>query len=135
MKLSHASTIEAANQALMVDGDLEAIPEYFSSAYVTHLTDETVTGGHSTVRRVLEMYQRAFGNIKVEVVVLIENEDRVAWQRTIRATHKGKFRNFPATRRAIVWRDMVVSRFEDGLIVEEWLATDLAERLLLARKK
>ena len=30
---------------------------------------------------------------------------------------------------------MVTSRFRDGLIAEEWLITDLAERLLLARKR
>ena len=37
-----------------------------------------------------------------------------------------------ALRRAV--RDMVVSRFEGGLIAEEWVVTDLAERLLLTRK-
>jgi len=30
---------------------------------------------------------------------------------------------------------MVTSRFRDGLIAEDWLITDLAERLLLARKR
>ncbi len=30
---------------------------------------------------------------------------------------------------------MVVSRFRDGLIAEEWVISDLAERLLLARKE
>lgn len=29
---------------------------------------------------------------------------------------------------------MVTSRFRDGLIAEEWVVTDLAERLLLSRK-
>ncbi|MCL4865617.1 MAG: ester cyclase [Gemmatimonadales bacterium] len=41
---------------------------------------------------------------------------------------------FPATGRPIVWRDMVTSRFVDGRIVEDWSISDLAERLLLARK-
>jgi hypothetical protein len=34
----------------------------------------------------------------------------------------------------MVWREMITSRFEDGLIVEEWFLTDLAEQFLLARK-
>jgi predicted ester cyclase len=41
---------------------------------------------------------------------------------------------FPATGRRVVWRDMIVSRFVDGVIAEDWVVTDLAERLLLARK-
>ena len=32
-------------------------------------------------------------------------------------------------------REMVTSRFRDGLIAEDWFLTDLAERLLLARKR
>jgi hypothetical protein len=32
------------------------------------------------------------------------------------------------------WRDMVTRRFRAGMIVEEGSITDLAERLLLARR-
>jgi hypothetical protein len=34
-----------------------------------------------------------------------------------------------------MWRDMVTSRFEGGLIVEDWVISDLAEQLLRARKR
>jgi predicted ester cyclase len=81
------------------------------------------------------MYRRAFADLQVEVEILVKAKDRVAWQRTIRATQKGDFKGFPATGRRIVWRDMVTSRFRDGLIAEDWFITDLAERLLLARKR
>ena len=81
------------------------------------------------------MYRRAFADLQVEVEILVEAEDRVAGQRTIRATHKRDFKGFPATGRAIVWRDMVRSRFRDGLIAEHWVISDLAERLRLARKQ
>lgn len=33
------------------------------------------------------------------------------------------------------WRDMVTSRFSDGLIADEWVISDLAERFLLALKQ
>jgi predicted ester cyclase len=73
--------------------------------------------------------------MKVEVEILAESGDRVAWQRTIRATHRGAFRGFPPTGRKLVWREMMTSRFENGLIAEDWLITDLAERLVLSRKR
>lgn len=119
----------------MVDGNLDVVAEFFASDHVTHLTNEDVTGGHEAIRRVLGMYRRAFGDLTVDVEILMVGEDRVAWQRTLRATHQGSFKGFPATGRPIEWRDMVVSRFRDGLIAEDWLVTDLAERLLLARKR
>lgn len=118
----------------MASGNLDAIAEFFTPDYVAHLTDEDLTGGHAAIRRVVGMYRRAFKDLHVEVEILVKAKDRVAWQRTLRATHKGDFNGFPATGWPIVWRDMVASRFRDGLIAEDWLITDLAERLLLARK-
>jgi len=71
------------------------------------------------------MYRRAFPYLQVEVEILVEGTDRVASQRTLRGTHQGDFKGFPATGRPIVLRDMVTSWFRDGLIAEDWLITDL----------
>lgn len=135
MGRSHTSLIEAANSALMVYGKVGAISEYFAPDYVAHLTGHDLPGGHAAVRNVVAWYRRAFTGIQIDVEILVKAKDRIAWQRTIRATHTGSFKGFPATGRPILWRDMVTSRFQDGLIAEEWVVTDLAERLLLARKR
>lgn len=134
MKTSLAAKIQAANSTLMVDGDLDAVGEFFSPHYIAHLTQDELTGGHVAIRRILRLYHRAFPDMSVEVEILVESGDRVAWQRTVRATHRGTFRGFPSTGRGLVWRDMVTSRFQDGLVAEDWLVSDLAERLLLSRK-
>ena len=135
MAQSLASKIQAANSAVMGKGSLDAIGEFFAPDYVVHLTDQDMTGGHAAIRRVLNLYRRAFPDLQVEVEILVKAKDRVAWQRTLRATRQGDFKGFPATGRRIVWRDMVTSRFRDGLIAEDWVITDLAGRLLLARKR
>ena len=135
MARSLPSTILAANSALMVNGEFQAIDEFFTPDYVVHLTAQDIAGGHDAIRRILRMYRRAFTDIQVKVEILVKAKERVAWQRTIRATHSGNFKGFQATGRTIVWRDMVTSRFSDGLVAEDWLITDLAERLLLSRKK
>lgn len=131
---SLASKIEAANSAILANGDVKAIGEFFAPDYVAHLTGQDMTGGHTAIRKVLAMYWRAFTDLRVEVEILVEARNRVAWQRTIRGIHTGSFKGFPATDRAVVWREMVTSRFRDGLIAEDWFITDLAERLLVARK-
>jgi steroid delta-isomerase-like uncharacterized protein len=113
---------------------VKAIGEFVAPDYVAHLTKQDITGGHDAIRRVLGMYRRAFTDLRIEIEILVEAKDRVTWQRTIRGTHTGSFKGFPATDRAVVWREMVTSQFRDGLIVEDWFITDLAERLLLARK-
>lgn len=135
MGQSFSLKIEAANEALIVRADPNAVSRFFTSDYVAHLTGYDLTGGHAAIQRVMSMYQRAFSDFRVDVEILVKSKDRVAWQRTLRAMHTGSYQSFPATGRPLVWRDMVISRFRDGLIAEEWLVTDLAEQLLRARKQ
>lgn len=131
---SAEDAIRAANRMLIVDGETDAVDTFFAAGYVGHLTEQEVRG-HDAIRSVVVMYRRAFPDVQVEVEILAVAGDRIAWQRTLRGTQLGAYRGFPATGRPTVWRDMAVSRLEDGLIAEEWVVTDLAERLLLARKR
>ena len=133
MGRSLGSRIEAANATLLVSGNLDAIGGFFTPDYVAHGTDRDLKG-HGGIRRFVAMYRRAFPDLRAEVEVLVRAKDRVAWQRTLRATHTGDIKGFPATGRRLVWRDMVTSRCRDGLIAEEWVITDLPERLLRGRK-
>lgn len=135
MDRSLAAKIKAAILALITNGNLDAVGEFFAPDYVAHLTGQDLTGGHDAIRKVARMHRRAFPDAEAQVEILVEAGDRVAWQRTLRATHLGNFKGFPATGRPIVWRDMVTSRFRDGLIAEEWVITDLAEQLLRAKKR
>ncbi|WP_422567088.1 ester cyclase, partial [Ideonella sp.] len=107
---------------------------YFAPDYVVHLADQDVRGGPALVRSVVELYRSAFADLSVEVLFFFESSDSVGWQRTMRATHTGAFKGFPGTGQPIVWREMVVSQFSGSLIAEEWVVTELAERLLHARK-
>lgn len=133
MPTTQSSIIQSANTALIVNGNADAIPQFFQPDYQAHLTGHTMRG-HDAVRKYLELLQRAFSGIRVEVEILAESDSRIAWQRTFHATHSGAYKGFLASGRELIWRDMVVSEFRDGKIAEEWVVSDLAERLLLARK-
>lgn len=126
--------ILSATSALFRDGKIEAISKHFAPDYVVHTTDQDLRGGTKLIRSVIELYRGAFPDLAVDVQFFLASADTVSWQRTMRATHTGAFKGFPATGQPIVWREMVVSRFSNSLIIEEWVVTDLAERLLFARK-
>ena len=55
--------------------------------------------------------------------------DMVVWQRTLRGTHKGSMRGIPPSGKRVKWNEMVVSRFENGKIAEEWVVSELAGKL------
>lgn len=134
MSSSPASVVRAANTAILENGDLDAVSELFATDYIAHGTGGDMDGGHEATRRFLGMVMKAFPDLQLEVEILVKSGDRVAWVRRLEGTQKGGFMGFPATGRRVVWRDMVTSRIEDGRIAEEWVVTDLAERLLRARK-
>jgi predicted ester cyclase len=134
MKSKHLSLLKKANAALLERGDTDCIADYFSPNYVAHITGKDVSGGYDLIKHIVTLYHKAFSGITTKVDILAQQDYRVAWQRTIQATHRGRFKGFPATNLQMTWREMMTSRFEGDLIVEEWFITDLAEQLLLARK-
>ena len=81
MNDSLAQKIEAANNVLIVEGDLDAIENYFTSDYVVHLTDRDIEGGHSLIRDILGKMRGSFPDIQVEIEILLEGNTRIAWQR------------------------------------------------------
>ncbi len=131
---SATELLHAANAALLVEGDLAAVERTFTEDYVAHGTRGDMSGGHDGVRRFVRALRKAFTDLTVEVEVLCEDGQRVAWQRTVQGTHAGAFQGFPATGKPLVWRDMLTSRFDGERIAEEWAVSDLAEQLLRARK-
>ena len=134
MPRSHAARIRAANEALLVRGELDAIAEHFVPDFVAHGTARELVG-HAALRRYLVALRRAFPELEVQVEVLVQGRGRVAWQRTLSGVQHGAYQGFPATGKRVLWRDMITSRFERGRFAEDWVLTDLGERLLRARKR
>lgn len=129
-----ASKIEMAGATLFGERRLDEIPTFFASGYRVRSSDGEIDGGHDLVRRFLSALFRAFPELSIHVEILAEEGDRVTWLRTLRGVQQGAVQGFPAAGKEIVWRDMVASRFQDGLIAEEWIVSDLVERLLRSRK-
>jgi steroid delta-isomerase-like uncharacterized protein len=129
-----ASKIEAANRALLVEGKWDAVDEFFTADYVAHGTDRKIEG-HGAIRKFVRELRQGFPDLEVKVEVLLKTKNGVAWQRRLQGSHGGSFRGFPATGRRVVWRDMIVSRFHRGRIAEDWVCTDIVERLLRSRKR
>lgn len=129
-----ASTIRDANVQVIKDGNVEGISEFFDTNYVVNFSGSK-KGGHGAVRGYTKTIHEAFSKLSVDVEILVESDDRISWQRTIRGTQTSSFQGFPASDLEITWRDMVVSQIEDGRIREEWVVSDLAEALLRSRKR
>jgi len=121
--------IRAANSALLNQGNLDMVPQFFAESYVSHEPEGDVLGREGIADFVAAL-RRAFPDLRVEIEVLATEGDRVAWLRTNRGTHEGDFMGVAATGRSIEWQDMIATRYAGGLIAEEWGVSGLVGSLL-----
>jgi steroid delta-isomerase-like uncharacterized protein len=130
----YSEIISKANEELVNQGQLDRIGAYFCSDYCVELTGKTLKGGHRGIEKVLQQLQHSFADLQVELEIFLAADDRICWQRTFNAVHQAAYKGFPASGKSLCWRDMVCSEFREGKIAREWVLSDLAEQLLLARK-
>jgi len=129
--MNKEETIKLAVNQLIGDGKLDVVGKIFSNSYIAHTGDKEYKG-HVFIKKFAKQLRSAIPDIKVLKVEFLNKTDNViTWQRTFSGTHKENMMGIPAGKEKIKWTDMVVSRFEDGKISEEWVVSELMGELLL----
>jgi steroid delta-isomerase-like uncharacterized protein len=107
-------------------GDLEAYKEVVSPEYVWYLPsispepksrEETIEFG--------KMLPIGFPDFSYSIEELIAVEDRVISLFIFRGTHEGEFQGIPATGNKIEFSGVMISRIENGKIVEDKEEADM----------
>jgi ubiquinone/menaquinone biosynthesis C-methylase UbiE/predicted ester cyclase len=97
--------------------DLDGIASVYHPDFVDHVNRLTYRG-HDGARRSVALYLELFPDLRFDVDEQVSEGDRVASRWTLRGTHRG---------RSVELRGIVISRFEDGQIIEDWAASDTME--------
>src|SRR5918995_2201139 len=97
--------------------DLDGIARVYHPDFVDHVNRLTYRG-HEGARRSVGLYLELFPDLRFEVDDQVSEGDKVASRWTLRGTHRG---------REVELRGIVISRFEDGRIIEDWAASDTLE--------
>jgi SAM-dependent methyltransferase/predicted ester cyclase len=97
--------------------DLDGIPRVYHPDFVDHVNRLTYRG-HEGARRSVALYLELFPDLSSQVEEQVTEGDRVASRWTLRGTHKG---------RQVKLGGIVISRFADGRIIEDWATSDTLE--------
>jgi ubiquinone/menaquinone biosynthesis C-methylase UbiE/predicted ester cyclase len=97
--------------------DLDGIASVYHPDFVDHVNRLTYRG-HDGARRSVALYLELFPDLRFDVEEQVSEGDRVASRWTLRGTHRG---------RSVELRGIVISRFEEGQIIEDWAASDTME--------
>lgn len=93
---------------------LADVADYYSDRFVDHVNANEYHGLEGA-RQSVELYQRLFDNLRFEVLQQVSEGDTIASRWALHGTHRG--RNVHLT-------GIVISKIEDGRIVEDFATTD-----------
>ena len=113
----HTGTARRALEEVCSGKDLAGIPDVYHSEFIDHV-NALEYRGHEGARRSVALYLELFPDLSFVVEDQVTEGDRVASRWTLRGTHRG---------RSVTLRGIVISRFEDGRIIEDWAASDTME--------
>jgi steroid delta-isomerase-like uncharacterized protein len=119
------ATVRACFQA-GTEGTFDALDAIIDPDFVLHdpASPEEVRGIDG-LKALIEKYREGLGDMRVTVEQQVAEGDYVATRYTCRGTHQGDLMGLPATGRDVTISSLVISRFRDGRIVEEWEISDV----------
>jgi predicted ester cyclase len=128
--MSREAQIEFGLEQLLL-GNFEVVDKTFCKDYLAHAGDKKYTG-HEFIKRFAIQLRCAIPDIKIlKIEFLAQAGDLIVWQRSFSGTHKANMMGIPPSGKKVKWIEMVVTRFEDQKIAEEWVVSELAGELAL----
>lgn len=96
----------------------------YAANAILHRTP-SLSPGLDSIKQFYRAYWAAFPDIRLTVNALLGEDDLVACNFDIQATHQGMFLGVAATGRRVTYSGVTLLRFTDGCCVERWSQTDL----------
>jgi predicted ester cyclase len=109
-----AANAKGALERVCSGAGLDSASRYYSPAFLDHVNDLEFHGLEGT-RRSINMYKSVLSDIAITVEEQLVAGDRVTSRFVVTGTNRG---------RRVRFNGIAISRFDNGLIVEDWSVTD-----------
>jgi steroid delta-isomerase-like uncharacterized protein len=106
-------------------GNLAAADQFIAPTYVYHDAAAGPLKGREGYHHVIGMFQKAFPDTRFTIEDVLAEGDRVALRYTARGTHTGELMGIPPSGRSVATSGILIGRFQDDLLAEEWELIDV----------
>ena len=106
------------------NGDFSVLDELVQPNYVYRSPDQELDGPEA-LKGLLAAYRIAFPDLNVRIDDLVNGGDKVVISVTLTGTHEGDLMGIAPTGKPVNIKGMILSRFQDGKIVEEYEILDM----------
>ena len=125
MESASAEVVRQYVDVVWNGGDLESLGRFVSDGHLRHDPAGDSEGIADLARRIAA-FRTAFPDLRFDIDLYPANDGGVTvirrWVMT--GTHEAEYAGIAATGRAVRSTGMAVSRFENGVIAEEWINRD-----------
>ena len=111
-------------EEVLNNGDYSVLGDLVQPNYVYRSPAQELHGPEA-LAGLLTAYRTAFPDLKTEIDDLVVADDKAVISFTLTGTHEGDLMGIAATGKQVKVHGMVLSRLEDGKIVEEWEILDM----------
>ncbi len=106
-------------------GNLDVINRLFAADFIRHDPNGRVLRGVEQNRQFIASMRLAFPDLHYTVEDEIGEGDKVVVRYRFEGTHQGEFQSAPATGQRVSYTGILIYRFADGKIAEQWTEADL----------
>ena len=111
---------------VLATGDLDRADELVSPEVVVHVpVRPEPLRGLEALKRYIAGFRAALPDVGFTVEDEIVQDDRVVLRVTVHGTHRGELLGVPPTGRYVRVPEVLILRFAEGRIVEDWVSVDL----------
>ncbi len=118
-KLTRRFVEEAVNK-----GNFKVLDEILADNYVYREPTVGEFKGREGCKQLITMYRTAFPDVTLTIEEQIAEGDRLVTRWTARGTHRGELFGIPPTGKQITLSGVVITRFAQGRIAEEFEVYD-----------
>ena len=123
MSKSHEEVMRRFIKEVINNGNFSVLSELIHPNYVYRSPDQQFHGPEA-IKGLFTAYRAAFSDLNIEIDDLVAADEKVVILFTLTGTHKGDLMGIAATDKRVKVHGVVMSRFEEGKIVEEWEILD-----------
>lgn len=123
MSENHKEVIRNWIEEAINNGNLSVVDKVIHPDYVYRSPAEELRGPQP-IKSFIATFRAAFSNLKLRIDELLDDGDKTVVFFTLSGTHHGDFMGIPATGKHMTVNGTVLSRFEEGKIIEEWEILD-----------
>jgi steroid delta-isomerase-like uncharacterized protein len=106
-------------------GNLDVMDSLFAADFVRHDPNGRVLKGVDQNRQFIASMRQAFPDLHYAVDDEIADGDKVVVRYRFTGTHQGPFQGAPATGKPVSYTGILIYRFAEGRIAEQWTEADL----------